>query len=50
MTIEEVKELVLKTKHLTKDEMYNISTGLSFFDRVNYVLWVDKLLNIKLSI
>ena len=50
MTINEIKELVENTKELTKDEMYNVSTHLKFFDRVNYVAWVDKLLGIKLSL
>ena len=50
MTINEIKELVENTKELTKDEMYNVSTYLKFFDRVNYVAWVDKLLGIKLSL
>ena len=50
MTINEIKELVKNTKELTKDEMYNLSTHLKFFDRVNYVAWVDKLLGIKLSL
>ena len=50
MTINEIKELVDKTKGLTKDEMYNVSTHLRFFDRVNYVAWVNKLLGIKLSL
>ena len=50
MTINEIKELVENTKELTKDEMYNVSTHLKFFDRVNYVAWVDKLLGIKLPL
>ena len=48
--INEIKELIENTKELTKDEMYNVSTHLKFFDRVNYVAWVDKLLGIKLSL
>jgi hypothetical protein len=50
MTINEIKELVENTKGLTKDEMYNVSTHLKFFDRVNYVAWVNKLLGIKLAL
>jgi hypothetical protein len=50
MTITEIKELVDKTKDYTKDEMYNVSTHLKFFDRVNYVAWVEKLLGIKLAL
>ncbi len=50
MTINQIKELVEKTKHLNKEEMYNISTHLTFFDRVNYVAWVNKLLGIQLAI
>lgn len=49
MTILQIKELIEKTKDSTKDEMYNVSTHLKFFDRVNYVIWVEKLLGIKLS-
>jgi len=48
MSIPEVKELVDKTKDLSKDQMQNVSTHLKFFDRVNYVAWVEKLLGIKL--
>jgi len=44
MTISEIKELVENTKELTKDEMYNVSTHLKFFDRVNYVAWIEKLI------
>ena len=50
MTINKIKELVENTKELTKDEMYNVSTHLKFFDRVNYVAWVDELLGIKLPL
>jgi hypothetical protein len=50
MTINEIKELVEKTKHLNKEEMYNVSTHLKFFDRVNYVAWVNKLLGIQLAL
>lgn len=48
MTIPEIKELVDETKDLTQDQMQNVSTHLHFFDRVNYVAWVEKLLGIKL--
>jgi hypothetical protein len=50
MTIPEIKELVEKCEDFTKDEIYNISTHLRFFDRVNYVIWVEKLLNIKIAV
>jgi len=50
MTIPEVKKLVEKTKDLSKEEMYNVSTHLKFYDRVNYVAWVKKLLNIDLAL
>lgn len=50
MTINEIKQLVEDTKHLTKEEMYNVSTHLHFFDRVNYVAWVNKLLDISLPL
>jgi len=50
MTINEIKELVEKTKHLNNDEMYNVSTHLKFFDRVNYVAWVNKLLGVQLAL
>ena len=50
MTINEIKELVEKTKHLNEEEMYNVSTHLKFFDRVNYVAWVNKLLGIQLAL
>ena len=48
MSISEIKELVDETKDLTQDQMQNVSTHLHFFDRVNYVAWVEKLLWIKL--
>jgi hypothetical protein len=50
MTIIQIKELVEDTKHLKKDEMYNVSAHLKFFDRVNYVAWVNELLGIKLGL
>ena len=50
MTINEIKELVEKTKHLNEEEMYNVSTHLKLFDRVNYVAWVNKLLGIQLAL
>jgi hypothetical protein len=50
MTIPEIKQLIEKTKCLTKEEMYNVSKGLNFFDRVNYVVWVDKLIGVKLPL
>lgn len=50
MTINEIKQLVEDTKHLTKEEMYNVSTHLHFFDMVNYVAWVNKLLDISLPL
>ncbi len=50
MTINEIKVMVNDTKHLTKEEMYNVSTNLKFFDRVHYVAWVEKLLGISLPL
>jgi hypothetical protein len=50
MTIPEIKKLVEKSKGLSKEEMYNVSTHLRFFDRVNYVAWVKKLLNVDLAL
>ena len=50
MTIQEVKELVDKVKNYPKNEIFNISTHLSFFDRVNFVMWLEKLHNIKIAI
>ena len=50
MTIPEIKELVNETKDLTQEEMQNVSTHLHFFDRVNYVAWVEKLIGIKLHL
>lgn len=50
MTINEIKKLVENTKHLNKEETYNVNTHLKLFDRVNYMAWVNKLLGIKLAL
>lgn len=50
MTIEEIKKLIVDNKELSKNELEDISHTLPFFDCVNFVLWTEKILNIKLSI
>lgn len=50
MTIKEVQELVELTKECTQQEMRNVASNLSIFDCCNYVLWMQKLHKIKISI
>ena len=50
MTIKEIKQLVEETKHLSKDEIRNISDNLPFFDGVNYTLWMKEIDCSKLEV
>jgi len=50
MTISEIKILVNKTNQLLSKEQSRIAYSLSIFDCCNYVLWMEKLYNIKIII
>lgn len=49
MTAKEIIKLVVKTRHYTKQEMLEFTDTLPFFDAINYLIWVNKLLGIEIS-
>lgn len=49
MTTKEIIKLVAKTKHYSKKQMLEFTDTLPFFDALNYLLWVNKLLDIEIS-
>jgi hypothetical protein len=50
MTVKEIIKLVTKTRHYTKEQMLELTDTLLFFDAINYLILVKKLLDIELSL
>lgn len=50
MTAKEIIKLVAKTRHYSKQQMLEFTDTLPFFDAINYLVWVEKLLGIEISI
>jgi len=52
MTTKEIIKLVAKTrtKRYTKTKILELTDRLSFFDAIDYLLWVNKLLKIEISL
>jgi len=50
MTVKEIIKLVAKTRRYSQQEMLELTDSLPFFDAINYLIWVNKLLGIEISI
>jgi len=49
MSIKEIIKLVLKSRRYSKQQMLEITDNLFFGDAIQYILWLEKLLLIKLE-
>ena len=49
MTTKQIIKLVLKSRRYTKEEIFNVIDELLTKDAVQYIVWLEKLLCIKLS-
>jgi hypothetical protein len=50
LTVKEIIKLVVNTRHYSKEQMLELTDTLYFFDAVNYLIWVKKLLDIDVSL